>query len=215
MKKYIAVAGNIGVGKSTLVRLLCEQLGWQPFYEPVAQNPYLADFYNDMRTWAFHSQVFFLAHRLHIHRQIMLYPGSVIQDRSVYEDAQVFVVNLYQQGYLIQRDYDTYCALYHSLVDFLPSPDLLIYLRASTSTLHKRIARRNRPYEQEIDPLYLESLNQLYEQWIAGFSLCPVLTVPADDLDYVSDPRVVDLITSKVQQKLSGKDEVIFETGGF
>jgi deoxyadenosine/deoxycytidine kinase len=210
MKKYIAVAGNIGVGKSTLVRLLCERLGWQPFFEPVAQNPYLEDFYRDMNTWGFHSQVFFLAHRLHIHRQILLFPGSVIQDRSVYEDAEIFAVNLFQQGCLSQRDFDTYCALYHSLVEFLPSPDLVIYLRASTRTLQARINQRARQYERVIDPDYLESLNQLYEQWISGFSLCPVLAVPSDDLDYVSDPRALDLVTRKVEQKLSGKEEVVF-----
>ena len=122
----------------------------------------------------------------------------------------IFAVNLFRQGCLSQRDFDTYCALYHSLVEFLPAPDLVIYLRASTRTLQTRIARRNRQYERVIDPDYLDSLNSLYEQWIAGFSLCPVLAVPADDLDYVSDPRALELITRKVQQKLSGKEEVVF-----
>ncbi|MEN6409852.1 MAG: deoxynucleoside kinase [Anaerolineaceae bacterium] len=211
MKKFIAVAGNIGVGKSTLVELICQKLGWEPFFEPVATNPYLADFYKDMPAWAFHSQIFFLTHRLRIHRQLLNQPGSAIQDRSVYEDAEVFCHNLYLQGYISPRDYDTYRELYHVLSDFLPPPDLMIYLRASVPTLIKRIALRNRDYERTISPDYLEQLNMLYETWIASFTLCPVLTIPADDLDYVANPRQLDLILRKVQEKLTGKDEVIFD----
>jgi deoxyadenosine/deoxycytidine kinase len=210
MKKYIVVAGNIGVGKSTLVALLCQRLGWDPFYEPVTQNPYLADFYQDMNAWSFHSQVFFLAHRLQIQHKIVKHPGSVIQDRSVYEDAEIFAQNLYDQGYFSQRDYETYRALYQALNDFLPPPDLVIYLRASVSTLLNRIAQRNRDYEQSIDPDYLHKLNSLYRLWIDHFTLCPVLTVPADDLDYVAHPRHLDLIVQKVQEKLTGKEVVVF-----
>lgn len=211
MKKYIVVAGNIGVGKSTLVSLLCQKLGWDAFYEPVTENPYLADFYNDMNTWSFHSQVFFLAHRLKIHHAILKHPGSVIQDRSVYEDAEVFACNLNAQGYLSQRDYDTYRALYLSVSEFLPPPDLVIYLRASVSTLMQRISRRNRAYEQSISPDYLAQLNEHYSRWIDSFTVCPVLTVPADDLDYVAHPRHLDLVVQKVQQKLTGKDTVVFD----
>jgi deoxyadenosine/deoxycytidine kinase len=211
MKKFIAVAGNIGVGKSTLVKLICQKLGWEPFYEPVATNPYLADFYKDMPAWAFHSQIFFLTHRLRIHRQLLNQPGSAIQDRSVYEDAEVFCHNLYLQGYISPRDYDTYRELYHVLSEFLPPPDLMIYLRASVPTLIKRIALRDRDYERTISPDYLDQLNMLYETWIASFTLCPVLTIPADDLDYVANPRQLDLILRKVQEKLTGKDEVIFD----
>ena len=160
MKKYIVVAGNIGVGKSTLVRLLCERMGWDPFYEPVTENPYLADFYGDMDTWGFHSQVFFLAHRLQIQQSILKHPGSVIQDRSIYEDAEIFALNLFLQGHLSQRDYDTYQALYQSLNDFLPPPDLVIYLRASESTLLNRILQRNRDYEQSISHEYLTPLKR-------------------------------------------------------
>lgn len=210
-KKFIAVAGNIGVGKSTLVELLCTRLGWEPFYEPVTQNPYLEDFYREMSTWAFHSQVFFLTHRLRAHHQLTRHPSSVIQDRSVYEDAEVFAHNLYLQGYLSERDYATYRELYETVIEILPPPDLVVYLRASVPTLLKRIARRGREYERRIPAAYLDGLNQLYEAWIASFRLCPVLTVPADDLDYVAHPGHLDLILRKVEEKLTGKEEVIFE----
>lgn len=211
MKKFVAVAGNIGVGKSTLVTLLSERLGWQPFFEPVAENPYLVDFYKDMRTWAFHSQIFFLTHRLRAHRQLLDHPTSVIQDRCVYEDAEVFAHNLYRQDMIQERDYHTYSELYKVLTEFLPPPDLVVYLRASVQTLLDRIAHRGRDYEKRITPDYLDQLNQLYETWIAGFSLCPVLTVPADDLDYVAHTGHLDLIVRKVQDKLTGKEEVIFD----
>jgi len=211
MKKFVAVAGNIGVGKSTLVGMLCRRLGWEPFYEPVTDNPYLPDFYQDMQTWAFHSQIFFLTHRLRAHRKLIDHPTSAIQDRSVYEDAEIFANNLYRQNQISDRDYATYHELYQVLSEFLPPPDLVIYLRASVPTLLRRILRRGRDYEQEINPDYLAQLNELYETWINSFGLCPILTVPADDLDYVEHPGHLDLIVDKVQEKLTGKDEVIFE----
>lgn len=209
-KKFIAVAGNIGVGKSTLVRLLCDRLSWQPFYEPEAENPYLEDFYQDMRTWAFQSQVFFLTRRLRDHRRLLDHPTSVIQDRSVYEDAEIFAANLYRQGLMDVRDYRSYSDLYHVLIEFLPPPDLVIYLRASVSTLARRITQRGRGYEREISTGYLDQLSQLYDDWIATFNLCPVLTVPADDLDYVAHPSHLELIVCKIQEKLIGKEEVRF-----
>lgn len=211
MKKYVAVAGNIGVGKSTLVELFCNHLDWQPFYEPVAENPYLADFYTDMRAWAFHSQIFFLTHRLRAHRMLLDHPTSVIQDRTVYEDAEVFACNLFEQGFISERDYGSYRELYQVLCEFLPPPDLVVYLRATVPTLTKRISSRGRDYERRISPEYLAQLNQLYEDWIQRFSLCPVLTVPADDLDYVAHPGHLDLVVRKIQEKLTGKDEVVFD----
>jgi len=211
MKKFVAVAGNIGVGKSTLVSMLAKNLEWKPFYEPETENPYLPDFYGDMKAWAFHSQVFFLTHRLRIHRRLIDHPTSVIQDRSVYEDAEVFARNLYSQKQMSERDYETYQELYRVLSEFLPPPDLVLYLRASVDTLHRRIRRRGRDYESKISPEYLEQLNQLYEDWVENFSLCPLLTVPADDMDFVEHPGHLELITQKVDEKLTGKDTVEFD----
>jgi deoxyadenosine/deoxycytidine kinase len=210
MKKFVAVAGNIGVGKSTLVSMLCDHLGWQPFFEPVGDNPYLVDFYRDMRQWSFHSQIFFLTRRLRSHRQLLDHPTSAIQDRSVYEDAEVFAQNLFLQGWMDERDYLSYRELYRVLTEFLPPPDLVLYLRAAVTTLQQRISHRGRDYERTITPEYLGQLNVLYEDWINNFSLCPVLTVPADDLDYVAHPGHLDLIALKVEEKLTGKEEVVF-----
>ncbi len=209
-KKFVAVAGNIGVGKSTLVKMLCERLKWEPFFEPQAQNPYLADFYQNMRMWSFHSQIFFLSHRLRMHLLLVEHPTSVIQDRTVYEDAEIFAQNLYKQGEMSKRDYDTYRDLYRLMKNFLPPPDLVVYLRASENTLHQRIARRGRTFEREISRDYLHRLNVLYENWVEAFNLCPVLTVPADDLDYVANPGHLDLIVEKIREKLTGKEEVVF-----
>jgi deoxyadenosine/deoxycytidine kinase len=210
LKKFVIVAGNIGVGKSTLVSLLSQRLGWQPFYEPVADNPYLADFYSDMPRWSFQSQVFFLANRLRLHNELLSHPASVVQDRSVYEDAEIFARNLYNQGFLSERDFNTYRHLYNVLVELLPPPDLVVYLRASVTTLQQRIERRGRDYESRIRPVYLAQLNALYEQWTDKFAFCPVLTVPADALDYVAHSAHLDLVVQKVHEKLQGKEEVQF-----
>jgi deoxyadenosine/deoxycytidine kinase len=211
IKRYIIVAGNIGVGKSSLVELLCQKLGWQPFFEPEAENPYLSDFYKNMQSWGFHSQIFFLAHRLELHQNLVTFPGSIILDRSIYEDAEIFAQNLYLQGHLSSRDYQTYRTLYQSVVRLLPPPDLVIYLRATVETLRERISRRGRDYEASIDPDYLARLNQLYDSWIGSFNLSPVLTVPADRLDYVARPEHLNLVVSSIQDKLAGKDEVHFD----
>ncbi len=211
MKRFVAVAGNIGVGKSSLVELLAQQMGWEPFFEPVGENPYLADFYRDMHAWSFHSQIFFLTRRLRAHRQLCNHPSSAIQDRSVYEDAEVFAHNLYLQGYIAERDYSTYRDLYRVLTEFLPPPDLVVYLRASVETLQHRIALRGRDYEQKIPLDYLARLNTLYESWISNFTLCPVLTVPADELDYVAQSSHLELVVSKIHEKLTGKEEVVFD----
>ncbi len=211
MGKFIAVAGNVGVGKSTLTHLLSERLGWEPFYEAVDDNPYLADFYSDMRRWSFHSQIFFLSRRLRHHREILSHPNTVIQDRSVYEDAEIFARNLYLQGHMQARDYRTYRELYEVLTQFLPPPDLVVYLRASVPTLQHRIALRGRDFERRIPDEYLAQLNTLYEEWIEGFTLCPVLTVPADRLDFVKHNSHLELICEKILDKLQGKEVVVFD----
>jgi len=211
VSRFVAVAGNIGVGKSTLVELLAERMGWTPFFEPQSQNPYLADFYRDMQEWSFQSQIFFLSRRLRAHRDISNHPGPAVQDRSVYEDAEIFAQNLFLERNMSDRDYQTYRDLYEVLTRFLPPPDLVVYLRASVSTLVERISMRGRDYEKGIQPEYLGRLNDLYEEWTESFSLCPVLTVPADDLNYVLNDAHLDLIISKIQSKLSGKEEVRFE----
>ena len=191
--------------------MLSQRMEWQPFYEPVADNPYLADFYADMRTWAFHSQVFFLTRRLRSHVELSQDPGSVLQDRSVYEDAEIFAHNLFLQGHIQPRDYQTYRELYETAVQLLPPPDLMLYLRASVPTLRDRISHRGRDYERTIAPEYLQALNELYESWISDFVLCPVLTIPADDIDFVAHSGHLDLIVSKIEEKLTGNEEVVFE----
>lgn len=208
MDKFIVVAGNIGAGKTTLVKILSERLGFNPFYEPHDENPYLADFYEDMKSWSYHSQVYFLTRRLKIHKELLQAEGTVVQDRSVYEDAQIFARNLYLQGDLSQRDYQVYQDLYRILVSLLPMPNLIIYLRASVDTLMKRIACRGREYEAGISREYLGRLNQLYEDWMENFDQSPVLIINSDDLDLVSKPEHVDQVVRWVQNKLSGRTEV-------
>jgi len=211
VKRFVAIAGNIGVGKSTLTALLSERLNWEPFFEAVNDNPYLADFYGDMQRWSFHSQIYFLSRRLRHHWQLLQRAGSVVQDRTVYEDAEVFARNLHRQGLMDERDYRSYCGLYEVVTTVLPPPDLIVYLRASVPTLQERIRRRGRPYEQDIETAYLEQLDGLYGEWIAGFSLCPVLSVPSDDLDFVLNSNHLDLITDKILEKLQGREEVVFK----
>ncbi len=211
MKKFITVAGNIGVGKSTLVEMLCARLGWEPFFEGVVDNPYLADFYTNMAAWSFHSQIFFLGRRLKDLRRLMDFPSAVVQDRSVYEDAEIFAKNLYRQGFIGERDWASYHELYQALAELLPPPDLIVYLQATVPTLLRRIALRGREYEKAIAPEYLAQLKSLYEEWIAAFKLCPVLVVPADRLDYVANGDHLDLILAKIQEKLRGDQLVLFD----
>jgi deoxyadenosine/deoxycytidine kinase len=191
MKWFVAVSGNIGSGKSTVTTLLCERLGWKPYYEIVDENPYLADFYADMRRWSFHVQVFFLSKRFQHHQEIAAAPGSIIQDRTIYEDAEIFARNLHLQGLMDERDFRSYHELFTTMTQFLRPPDLIIFLRASVSTLLERIRRRGRDYEQGISPHYLAQLNERYAEWAERFSLCPILTVDADDLDLTNMDRLV------------------------
>ncbi|PWH20834.1 MAG: deoxynucleoside kinase [Ardenticatenia bacterium] len=203
-KCFVAIAGNIGVGKSSLTTLLAQRLSWQPLYEAVAENPYLADFYEDMRRWSFHSQVFFLTRRVRHHQKIVCSPYPVVQDRTVYEDAEIFARNLYEQGHMDARDYATYVALYEVFRQMLPPPHLLVYLKASVPVLLQRIALRGRDFERHISPGYLERLNILYENWIATFTLCPVLTIDTDLLDFVHFTADTEEVVARIQDRCAG-----------
>ena len=205
-KYFVAIAGNIGVGKSTLTERVARKLGWDPFYEAFEENPYLADFYRDMPRWGFHSQAFFLSRRLQQHYALMQHNKSVMQDRSVYEDAEVFACNLYKQGHMTDRDWRTYCDLYRTLCLLLTPPNLVVYLKASVPTLLRRIAQRGREYERSISADYLGQLNDLYDGWTANFTLCPVLTVETDNLDYVQHDEHLNQIVQRINDRLHGKE---------
>lgn len=212
MKKYLILAGNIGAGKSTLVELLADRLGFRPYFEPVAENPYLADFYADMRRWAFHSQLFFLTHRLRSHHELASDPWSVVQDRSIYEDAEVFARNLHEQGTMSDREWETYHGLYRAVINLLPPPDLVVYLRCSVPTLRARIAKRARGFESNIPDEYLAGLNRFYEEWLEGFDLAPVLVIPGDSLDFVADSKHLHAIISSVEARLRDRQGTLFPT---
>ncbi len=204
---FVAVAGNIGVGKSSLTGLLAREMGWEPFLEPHADNPYLADFYADMKRWSFHSQVFFLSRRLQHHRSLVDFPGHVVQDRTVYEDAEIFAANLQLQGQMSTRDFTTYSALYQGVRAFLPPPDLVIYLKASVGTLAERISQRGRTYERQISIDYLDQLNTLYARWVARWELCPMMTIDTDPLDFVHRTgdlgRIIEQVRAHFHQRAS------------
>jgi deoxyadenosine/deoxycytidine kinase len=186
-KKFIAIAGNIGAGKTELTSFLCKKYGLKPFFEPNDQNPYLADFYNDMKTWAFRSQIFFLTHKFRLHRELEAEPGTALQDRTIYEDAEIFARNLHRQRLIDKRDFRTYWELYESITRVLQPPDLMIYLRAPVKTLKDRIRLRGREMEKEIPTSYLKRLSDLYEDWFKSYKLSPVLVLPTDKLDYLTN----------------------------
>jgi len=209
-KRLILVAGNIGSGKTSLTERIGERLGWRSAYESVADNPYLADFYQDMRTWSFHLQVFFLGHRARQHVELAEDPRSAIIDRSIYEDAYIFARALHAMGNLNERDYQSYRQLFDVVVQTLPPPSLLIYLKAPVPILMLRIHQRARNIETGISADYLQLLDSFYEEWMRAFDICPVLTLRTDDLDFVHIPHHLDTVVERIQDKLSGKEELIF-----
>lgn len=209
-KRLILVAGNIGAGKTSLTERLGARMGWRTAYESVADNPYLPDFYADMRQWSFHLQVFFLGHRAKQHLELANDPRSAIIDRSIYEDAHIFARALHHLGNLNERDYGSYRQVYEMVVRTLPAPALLIYLKAPVSVLIERIRQRARSMETGIDEDYLQLLDSFYEEWLASFDICPVLTIRTDDLDFVHHPHHLDTVVQRIQEKLSGKEEIVF-----
>jgi deoxyadenosine/deoxycytidine kinase len=186
-RKFVAVAGNIGVGKSTLVDFLSTKYGFRPFVEPNLENPYLDDFYEDMSGWAFHSQVSFLAHKFRIHMDLMAEPRTVVQDRTIYEDAEIFARHLHRRGLMADRDWATYSALYGAMCKALAPPDLLIVLRCSVKAIRRRVRKRGRANEQGIPTAYLKQLNTLYDEWFTRWDRCPVLEIDTERLDYIQD----------------------------
>jgi len=186
-KKFIAIAGNIGAGKTELTSFLCRKYELKPFFEPNDTNPYLADFYRDMKKWAFRSQIYFLTHKFRLHRELEKESGTVIQDRTIYEDAEIFCKNLHRQRLIDARDFTTYRELYAAIVKVLQPPDLMIYLKCPVRTLRQRIRLRGREMEQSIPLGYLKRLNALYEEWFQDYNLSPVLVLSTDKLDYLTD----------------------------
>ena len=212
-RKYVVVAGNIGAGKSTLVNLLAEHLGFAAYFEPVLENPFLKDFYEDMRRWALQSQLFFLsprARRATRHQRMTAGAHSAVQDRSVYADAEVYAKNLHLQGHIEEREWLVYWNLYQTLAEILPHPSLVIYIRASVPTLQRRIAHRGRDFESKIPDAYLEGLNLLYEEWISSFSLAPILTISGDSLDFVAESRDLQVILRTVTKRLEDCQPYLF-----
>lgn len=187
MKKYIAIAGNMGVGKTSMVQFLCNSYDLEAVYEPFMNNPYLTDFYKDMKKWAFHSQLYFLTHKFRLHMDLSQKPKTVIQDRSIYEDAEIFCRNLYLRKQITERDFQTYMELYNSMKAVLQPPDLMIYLRCSVRTIRKRIKQRGRASEKQVPVQYIRNLNKLYEEWIENYTLSPVLIWDSENMDYFTD----------------------------
>lgn len=203
---FVVVAGNIGSGKTTITKKLSERLGWKPHFESVQDNPYLSDFYGDMSRWSFPLQVYFLTHRFNTHKQIETLPASSIQDRSIYEDANIFARSLYDQGKLDERDYNNYRNLYESMIQYLSPPTLMIFLRRSIPKLQERIKQRGRDYEQQIPVEYLTSLNEYYDEWYDNYDLGKSLIVDTDELDFLDNEEHFDRLVKRIWDSIDQKD---------
>ncbi len=210
-KKLILVAGNIGSGKTSLTERIGQNLGWRTAYESVADNPYLPNFYADMRAWAFHLQVYFLGHRARQHMDLWNDERSAIVDRSIYEDAFIFARALNKMGNLTDLDYKSYLSVFDLVIKSLPAPSLLVYLKCPVPVLMERIHSRARDMESTITSDYLSLLDSFYEDWLSSFDLCPVLTLRTDDLDFVHKPEHMNLVISTIQEKLAGREELSFK----
>lgn len=209
-KHLVLVAGNIGVGKTSLTERVGNRLGWRTSFESVADNPYLAEFYANMRQWSFHLQVFFLGHRAQQHLELARCSESAIADRSIYEDAHIFARVLHHMDNLSERDYYSYRRVFDLVVDGLPRPDLLLYLKAPVPVLLERIRSRGRSMESGITANYLSLLETFYQEWMETFDLCPMLTIPTENLDFVHKPRHLDIVVQRIQDRLAGKEDVVF-----
>lgn len=201
---HIAVAGNIGSGKTTLTELLAKHFGWQTYYEDVAQNPYLNDFYEDMQRWSFNLQVYYLNSRFTQIQEIKEMDKHVIQDRTIYEDAYIFAPNLHSMGLMTTRDFENYFSLFNLMDSFVSPPDLLIYLRASVSTLVNQIQQRGREYEESIRLDYLKRLNERYEAWISTYDKGKLLIVDVDNNNYHENPDDLGKIISSIDAEING-----------
>jgi deoxyadenosine/deoxycytidine kinase len=215
-KRLIVVAGNIGAGKTSLTERIGTRMGWESAFESVSDNPYLPDFYADMRSWSFHLQIFFLGHRAEQYLDLAQSSQSAILDRSIYEDAYIFARALHHLGNISERDYHAYLRVFNLLVSTLPPPNLLVYLKAPVSVLMDRIRQRGRDIESGISDEYLALLDSFYDDWMAAFDICPVLTIHTGELgretplDFVHNQRHLNIVVDRIQNKLAGKEDVIF-----
>jgi len=201
---HIAIAGNIGSGKTTLTELLAKQYGWEAHFEDVDENPYLNDFYEDMKRWSFNLQIYFLKSRFTQIMEIRKSGKNIIQDRTIYEDAQIFAPNLYDMGLMSERDFNNYSKLFRLMSSMIQAPDLLIYLRSSVPTLVDQIQKRGRDYEETIRLDYLKNLNTRYEKWIENYDSGKLLIVDADNIDFLKNPNDLNSIMDKVEAKIHG-----------
>jgi deoxyadenosine/deoxycytidine kinase len=201
-KYFVSVAGNIGSGKSSLTNKIAKKLDWLPYFESVGNNPYLKDFYSDMRKWSFQLQVYFLSHRFSVHKEIIASGRSVIQDRSIYEDVEIFARNLYLMGKMERRDYNNYRALFREMTCYLSPPDLIVYLKADVNTLFKQIRLRGRVFEKRIEKNYVTRLNSSYDRWIRNYDLGKKLIIETDELDFVHNDSHFENVLDKIKSEL-------------
>ncbi|MEX2565457.1 MAG: deoxynucleoside kinase [Cyclobacteriaceae bacterium] len=201
---HIAIAGNIGSGKTTLVQKLAAHYGWKAEFESVEENPYLVDFYADMPRWSFHLQVYFLHSRFNQLRRIQASEQSTIQDRTIYEDAHIFAANLHESELISNRDYKNYLELYHSMEKYIRPPDLMIYLKADIPKLVDQIEKRGRQYERNIQISYLKSLNNHYKEWIGHYQEGKLLVIDVNDMDFVNNREDFSFVLEKVERELFG-----------